>query len=207
VPDPPRVLVVADDPLTRSGLALLLESEPRVAVLAQSDSAQAAPLARLHRPDAVVWVLEAGAAALPDALRTLADSGPPVVALAADEAAASAALAAAARAVLARDAPPERVAAAVRAALDGLIVLDPSLAALLQRSAAGLDPPVEALTARENEVLQLLAQGLTNRAIGERLGISEHTAKFHVNAILGKLGAQGRTDAVVRAARLGLIVL
>jgi len=130
-----------------------------------------------------------------------------IVALVADEAAAGAALAAEARGVLARDAPPERVVAAVRAALDGLMVLDPSLAGLLQRPAADLDPPVETLTAREAEVLQLLAQGLTNRAVADRLGISEHTAKFHVNAILGKLGAQGRTDAVVRAARLGLIVL
>ena len=57
------------------------------------------------------------------------------------------------------------------------------------------------------EVLQLLSQGLSNKLIGVRLGISEHTAKFHVNAISGKLGAQGRTDAVVRAARMGLILL
>jgi DNA-binding NarL/FixJ family response regulator len=57
------------------------------------------------------------------------------------------------------------------------------------------------------EVLHLLAEGLTNRAIAERLHISEHTAKFHVNAILGKLGASSRTEAVVRAARLGLTSL
>ena len=63
--------------------------------------------------------------------------------------------------------------------------------------------PVEALTPRENEVLQLLAEGLTNQAIAQRLAISEHTVKFHVNAILGKLAAQSRADAVVRATRLG----
>jgi two-component system nitrate/nitrite response regulator NarL len=67
--------------------------------------------------------------------------------------------------------------------------------------------PVEDLTPRELEVLQLLAEGLPNKAIGLRLSISEHTVKFHVNAILGKLGAQSRTDAVVRATRLGLIIL
>ena len=73
--------------------------------------------------------------------------------------------------------------------------------------AADLEGPVEPLTPREVEVLQLLSQGLSNKLIGARLGISEHTAKFHVNAISGKLGAQGRTDAVVRAARLGLLLL
>ena len=67
--------------------------------------------------------------------------------------------------------------------------------------------PVEDLTPRELEVVQLLAEGLPNKAIAKRLGVSDHTIKFHVNAILGKLGAQSRTEAVVRATRLGLIVL
>ena len=63
------------------------------------------------------------------------------------------------------------------------------------------------LTAREQEVLQHLARGLTNRAIALELGITQHTVKFHVNAIMGKLEAQSRTEAVVRATRLGLIAL
>ncbi len=66
---------------------------------------------------------------------------------------------------------------------------------------------IEDLTPREREVLGLLAEGLSNRAIAGRLGISEHTAKFHVHIILGKLGTQSRTEAVVQAARLGLITL
>ena len=65
----------------------------------------------------------------------------------------------------------------------------------------------EELTPRETEVLELMADGLTNKAIAQRLGISDHTVKFHVNAILGKLGAQSRTEAVVRATRLGLLFL
>ena len=69
------------------------------------------------------------------------------------------------------------------------------------------DALIEPLTPREIEVLHLLAEGMTNRAIAQRLEISEHTVKFHVNAILGKLGAQSRTDAVVRATRLGVILL
>jgi DNA-binding NarL/FixJ family response regulator len=67
--------------------------------------------------------------------------------------------------------------------------------------------PDEPLTPREMEVLQRLAEGLTNKAIAQELGISEHTIKFHVNAIMGKLHAQSRTEAVVRATRLGLILL
>jgi DNA-binding CsgD family transcriptional regulator len=63
------------------------------------------------------------------------------------------------------------------------------------------------LTPREREVLALLAEGLSNKAIADRLAISEHTAKFHVNAVLAKLGVQRRTEAVVRAARLGLVTL
>jgi len=73
--------------------------------------------------------------------------------------------------------------------------------------AAADDQPVEALTARELEVLELLAEGLPNRAIADRLGISDQTVKFHVASISGKLGASNRTDAVRRAARLGLIAL
>jgi len=66
---------------------------------------------------------------------------------------------------------------------------------------------LEELTAREMEVLQLLAEGLPNKSIAQRLDISEHTVKFHVNAILRKLEAQSRTEAVVQATRLGLILL
>ncbi len=91
-----------------------------------------------------------------------------------------------------------------------LVVLDGSFAGDLLLSAqpeASGDRPVEDLTPRELEVLQLLAEGLANKAIAQRLGVSDHTIKFHVNAILGKLGAQSRTEAVVRATRLGLIVL
>jgi DNA-binding NarL/FixJ family response regulator len=66
---------------------------------------------------------------------------------------------------------------------------------------------LEPLTAREQEVLPLLAEGLSNKAIAAQLQISEHTAKFHVNAVLTKLGAQNRVEAVVRAARIGLLSL
>ncbi|HEY8233389.1 MAG TPA: LuxR C-terminal-related transcriptional regulator, partial [Vicinamibacteria bacterium] len=89
----------------------------------------------------------------------------------------------------------------------GLLVLDESFGETVVRPTPPADALVEPLTPRETEVLQLLAEGLTNRRIGERLAISEHTAKFHVNAILGKLGARSRGEAIAHAARLGLLLL
>jgi DNA-binding NarL/FixJ family response regulator len=141
-------------------------------------------------------------------LAELADAVPPVVALVPDETYAVEAQMAGARGLLPRDSSAERLVAALTAAAWDLIVLDPSLAAPLLGTRDSSSPSlVEDLTPRELEVLGLLAEGLPNKAIGLRLGISEHTVKFHVNAVLGKLGAQSRTEAVVRATRLGLILL
>ena len=112
--------------------------------------------------------------------------------------------------LLLRDIEPEALLATVQAVARGLVVLDPELAAELLPEAdepGAVAPPAEALTPRELEVLQLLAEGLANKAIARRLDISDHTVKFHVNAIMGKLNAQSRTEAVVRATRLGLIIL
>jgi DNA-binding NarL/FixJ family response regulator len=87
-------------------------------------------------------------------------------------------------------------------------VIEPELLPLLRPdSSPDLPPLPEPLTPREQEVLQLLAEGLPNKAIARQLEISDHTVKFHVNAIMGKLGAQSRTEAVVRATRLGLVLL
>jgi DNA-binding NarL/FixJ family response regulator len=116
---------------------------------------------------------------------------------------------------LRRDATPEEISAAIVAVAGGLITIDRSLAsdlfALSRRSQAALPDPAatsdEPLTARELEVLQLLAQGLPNKIIAARLHISEHTAKFHVSSIMLKLGAASRTEAVTSAARRGLLIL
>jgi len=80
-------------------------------------------------------------------------------------------------------------------------------ALLIATPTAGDEIVAEALTPREVEVLELLAEGLSNKAVAERLGISDQTVKFHVASISGKLGASNRTDAVRRAARRGLITL
>lgn len=79
--------------------------------------------------------------------------------------------------------------------------------ALIVATAPAAERLVESLTPREFEVLELLAEGLSNSAIASRLSISEHTVKFHVSSICGKLGAENRTDAVRRGVRLGIITL
>ena len=108
------------------------------------------------------------------------------------------------------------VQAAVRAVAAGLTVVPPSLAPAVLSQLAGRSGNtrdegseqgvvVESLTARERDVLQLLAEGMANRAIASALGISEHTVKFHLASIFGKLGASTRTEAVRRGLRRGLI--
>ena len=88
------------------------------------------------------------------------------------------------------------------------MAVDPALGGALLPTHGATDAfKVEELTKREHEVLKLLAEGLSNRSIAVQLEISEHTVKYHVNSILRKLGAQSRTEAVVRATRSGLILL
>jgi len=212
-----RILILADDPLARAGLAALLAQQPGCQVTGQAP-ANADPAAEIDaaRPDVVVWDL---GWTPEDALERLAELGAPggalpVLALlpGGDAAAslASQAWRAGARGLLNRNAAPEAILAAAHSLAAGLIVLERGLASDLLLPAApdsAAASLVEPLTPRENQVLQLLAEGLTNRAIAQRLAISEHTVKFHVNAILGKLAAQSRADAVMRATRLGLILL
>jgi two-component system nitrate/nitrite response regulator NarL len=204
-----RVLVVSDDPLARTGLALLLGGQEGLTVAGQVGVDDEWSDARLEGVlDATVWDLGLGARFGLERLREIGPSAPPAVAVVADEIDARDALAAGARAALPRDADGESLAAAVRAVVQGLVVLDDSFAAALLREAPAAPPDLaESLTPREAEVLQLLTQGLPNKAIAQRLGISDHTVKFHVNAILGKLGVQSRGEAIVQAVRLGLVAL
>jgi DNA-binding NarL/FixJ family response regulator len=105
--------------------------------------------------------------------------------------------------MLRSDASPEQIVHGVKAVMAGLLTFDSSLIPHSETT----QEPAEALTARENEVLTLLAEGLSNREIAARLHISEHTIKFHIRSILGKLGASSRTEAVTRGLRSGLIEL
>jgi len=115
-------------------------------------------------------------------------------------------------AIVSREASAAELRAATTAAAQGFTVLPTTLSARLLPAPApapegGAEETLEPLTPREREVLDLLAHGLSNRQIAERLGISEHTAKFHVAAVSGKLGAASRTEAVSRGVRRGLITL
>ena len=113
-------------------------------------------------------------------------------------------------ACLARDVDADQLDLAVRSAEAGLVLLDlpnATTSLALPASLTATAPLTEPLTARELQVLQLVAQGLPNKGIARRLGISENTAKFHVASLCGKLGASSRTEAVTIAARRGLILL
>lgn len=204
-----RLMIVSDDPLARAGLASLLAEQDQIDLIGQVPGDRSLPAAfELQQPETVVWDLggESESASWKDDLVELAELGASVVALVAGHAQASEAWACGARGLLSRESAPHQIAAAAAAVAGGLIAIDPEYA-----TQTGLDgsvePLIEDLTGREREVLGLMAEGLSNKNIALRLEISEHTVKFHVNAILRKLGAQSRTEAVVRATRLGLILL
>ncbi len=200
---PVRVLVLADDPLARSGLAVLLDGLPGCEVVGQV-GVDAFDDLDLYAPDVVVWDL--GWQPTLDDFPATAENLPPIIALIPP--AETAFWPGAARGLLPRDVSASTLGAAIAAAAAGLTITHPDLASTLIPSAPpDLTPPIEDLTPRELDVLALLAEGLSNRAIAQRLAISEHTVKFHVNGILTKLDARSRTEAVVRATRLGLILL
>ena len=119
------------------------------------------------------------------------------------------------RAVLPRDATSSEILVAIDAVVAGLVVLHPDALAPASGSRARREmmpapvaaDPAQPLTAREIEVLGMLAEGLGNKTIAARLGISTHTAKFHVASILAKLGAGSRTEAVTMGMRRGLVVI
>jgi len=198
--DEVRVWIVSEDPLARSGLASLLSTQEGLSIVGQGTPEEAGALP--PAASVVVWDLGGGTP------ERIPDGGDvPILALLSEEFQAGEALAAGARGVCLRDTDPERLAAALRAVAHGLVVLDEASAETALKPPSRTPALVEELTPREIEVLGLLSEGLSNKAIALRLSISDQTVKFHVNAILGKLGAESRTEAVVLAARLGIVAL
>ena len=193
-----RVAILSDDPLTRAGLAALLSAGEEITVSGNSALDEYPP------PAADVALVDTSA---PEALRARgAPSALPFVALVSDESQVAGALAAGARGILFRNASADQIASALQAAHRGLLAIDPMIARWLRpRSPGGEAESV--LTPRESQVLGLLAEGLSNKLIAQRLGIAERTAKFHVESILSKLGAETRSEAIVLAARRGLVSL
>lgn len=206
-----RVIVVGDDPLARAGLANQLVEVTGLDIVAQiaaDDSVSSAY--RAYAPDAVLWDLgwSLESSDWRERMSDLVEAGALVVTLLPDNSLTIEAWSAGARGLLSREAGPARVRAALNAVNQGLVAVDPALGGALLPTHGATDAfKVEELTKREHEVLKLLAEGLSNRSIAVQLEISEHTVKYHVNSILRKLGAQSRTEAVVRATRSGLILL
>ncbi len=213
-----RLLIVAADPLARAGLGTLVERslvERRldVRIVGQIGVTETAPAEiDIYQPDMVLWDLgwdpDESLSLLEELELGEVEGSLAVVALVPDEEPVAEAWSAGVRGLLYREVSGERLLAAIEAVYWGLIAVEPELMALLAPVGALPEPLLaEELTPRELEVLRLLAEGLSNKAIGQQLDISDHTVKFHVNAIMSKLGAQSRTAAVVQATRLGLIVL
>lgn len=208
-----RLFIIAHDPLVRAGLAALLTDQSGCTVVGQAAAdEETAVLLDSYRPDVIIWDLGWTTESDLTYLTDLSEGIFPLLVLLAEDDEVPELWAAGVRSLLWREANLEQIVAACFAVSRGLAVLDPILLNTLlsdQRLASipAADSLTEALTPRETEVLELLAEGLTNKAIAQQLAVSEHTIKFHVTAIMSKLGAQSRTEAVVRATRLGLFIL
>lgn len=204
-----RLLIIADDPLARTGLTAVLDNRPEFMVVGStSGQPDLSPQLDIYQPDVLLWDLGWSPSAVLDQIAEIQDIELPLVILLPDDAYAAQIWSAGAKNLLLRDIDGDKLVTALQAAGHGLIVFDTELSGTLLPNIQNLPPtPVEALTPRELEVLQHLAEGLPNKSIARRLNISDHTVKFHVNAIMSKLGAQSRTEAVVRATQLGLILL
>lgn len=205
-----RVLVCGPDLLARVGLAALVTASPAVTVVGQvAPDELPVDHVRVYQPDVILWDLGWAPQTQLEQLTDITEARYRVVVLLPEPEAARAVKPSGVQGMLLRTSDALALAAALRAVASGLTIFDPEVTALLFAAVSNPEEPYrnEPLTPREQEVLQALAQGLSNKLIARQLDISEHTVKFHVNAILSKLGAQSRTEAVVRATRAGLILL
>jgi DNA-binding NarL/FixJ family response regulator len=208
-----RVLLADDQRVVREGLGTLLGLLEGIELVGTAaDGEEALALAARHDPDVVLIDLRMPRLDGIEAIRRLAARGPRPRAIAlttyADDASVLGALRAGARGYLTKDAGAEQIRAAVEAVARGEAALDPAvqhhvLAALTEPGAEAPDLP-DGLTPREAEVLALIAEGLTNAEIAERLVVSAATVKTHVNHIFAKAGVRDRAQAVVYAYANGL---
>jgi DNA-binding NarL/FixJ family response regulator len=217
MPEPIRVILADDHALVRQGIRLFLEEADDIVVVAEAaDGDQAVKLVEEHRPDVAVLDIQMPGLSGIEATRlikarfpevrvlilTAYDEDPYVLAL----------LQAGASGYLLKSADADALLRAVRSVHKGESVLSSQAAAKVFRqigiaSGAQAIAAVETPTAREIEVLRLVAQGLTNLAIGHQLGISARTVQGHLANLYGKLGVQSRTEAVTAALKLGWIDL
>jgi DNA-binding NarL/FixJ family response regulator len=219
---PIRVLVADDQALIREGLETLLSFSPGIAVVgAARDGEEAVRLVEEHHPDVVLMDLRMPRCDGVEATRLIsaAHPGTRVVVLTtyADDDSIFAALEAGAMGYLTKDAGAREIVQAIRTVHAGDALLDHAVQARVLRQLRGATPPSPApsasrsapslpdgLTTREAEVLGLIAQGLNNQEIAQRLVVSEATVKTHINNLFSKIGARDRAQAVVYAVRHGL---
>lgn len=211
-----RVLVADDHPIVRTGIVGLLDTEPDFEVVAEASSGEdAVALAAEVGPDIVLMDLRMPGFGGVEATRRIAavDSPPRVLVFTTyeDDDRILAAIEAGAAGYLLKAAPAEELIVGVRAVIGGQTVLAPSVAARLaaaSRASRGEGavadaPPI--LTARETEIIALVADGLSNPEIAKRLFIGESTVKTHLLHVFEKLGVSDRTRAAMRALELGLL--
>ena len=202
---PLRVLIVAADPLARAGLArFVAEQEPCEVVGQLASPAAWEDVLAVYRPEVVLW--DWGWDGYTAAFPSFTAVELPVLLLLATTDLFPAALQAGAQGVLLREVGGEQLTAALTALTHNLLVLDPAYSPQMAPMAEEMNT-AEPLSQREQEVLRHLATGQTNKAIAQALAISPHTVKFHVTAIMAKLNAQSRTEAVALATRAGLLPL
>jgi DNA-binding NarL/FixJ family response regulator len=211
-----RVVVADDQEIVRAGFAALLDTQPDIEVVGSAaDGGEAVRVCREQRPDVALMDIRMPSVDGIEATRRLAPDGPRILMLTTfdlDEYVYDA-LSAGASGFLLKDAPAERLFDAVRVVAAGEALLAPAITRRLIGEFARLRPRLRAqperlrdLTPRETEVLRLIAEGLSNQEIAERLIVSEETVKTHVSRVLGKLGLRDRTQAVVVAYEARLVV-
>jgi DNA-binding NarL/FixJ family response regulator len=209
-----RVLVVDDQEVVRAGFAALLGTQPDLTVVGTAaDGAAAVDLCRELRPDVVLMDVRMPVLDGIEATTRIAPDGPRVLMLTTfdlDEHVYDA-LRAGASGFLLKDVTAERLFDAVRVVAAGEALLAPTVTRRLIGEFARLRPratpaALDALTPRETEVLRLIAEGLSNPEIADRLTVGEETVKTHVSRLLAKLGLRDRTQAVVAAYESGLVV-
>lgn len=213
MPAPLRLLIASPYPAMRAGLHALFNEAGRgaVAVVGEADSVEACvEWTRATQPHIVIFDLALDPDDEMNGLWRLQTQSPNVAILALSEANSDgrvlAALQAGARGCLPKTVTGAELLEAAQSAATGAPVLHPTATAALFEQLRG-QAPVESLTPREREVLREVAAGQTNKAIALKLGISEHTVKFHLGSVMTKFGAASRAEAVAIAMRHGLIAV
>ena len=207
---PTRVFVVAPTPMARAGLRSMLAAVEDVGVEVVGESGPPADSAPEPAFSTAEVVLVADGELLDETALAVSEDGTQGLVLLSEEEGAARLLRALPLrgwGVVPPDAPPEEIGAAVAAVAQGLVVLPRAVADGVLAEAPAVDELSEPPTAREGEVLGLLARGLSNKQIARELHISEHTVKFHISSLYAKLGVGNRAEAVSQGARHGLISL